>query len=116
MTGLDTPHPSRLEDKATLESDLSAVLEAEMGWGVDSALPGLPICPDKLIPAGALAAFRRRLDTVTAQNVPDGLIGDFAVKTFQCPDDPVVAPGPIFSGESDDQRLQLGTDTLTSGV
>ena len=34
VTGLDTLLPSRLEDKATLESDLSAAPEAEMGWGV----------------------------------------------------------------------------------
>ena len=37
VTGLDTLLPSRLEDKATLESDLSAAPEAEMGWGVRSS-------------------------------------------------------------------------------
>ena len=42
VTGLDTLLPSRLEDKATLESDLSAAPEAEMGWGLEK-VPGLPI-------------------------------------------------------------------------
>ena len=64
--------------------------------------------PDELIPAGALTAFRRRLDPVTAQNIPNRPIGDFVVQTFQCARDAVVASAPIFSGESDDQRFYLG--------
>src|SRR5919106_3690000 len=39
VTGLDTLLPSRPEDKATLESDLSAAPEAEMGWGVITPWP-----------------------------------------------------------------------------
>ena len=39
VTGLDTLLPSRLEDKATLESDLSAEPVAGIGAGVQRSRP-----------------------------------------------------------------------------
>jgi len=56
---------------------------------------------------GPAFALRRRRYTPTAQDVADRLIRDLMSQIGESPDDPIIAPRPIFLGHSDDQSLDF---------
>src|SRR5215472_13912070 len=62
-----------------------------------------------------LAPLRCRLDSVSSQDVAYRLIGDGMAEIGKGPDDAVVSPTGILSGEADDQRFHVRRDAGSAG-
>jgi hypothetical protein len=55
---------------------------------------------DELFPGGRLISLRRGRETVTFQDVPDRLIARLVTDVCQRAGEPVIPPGPIVLGET----------------
>jgi hypothetical protein len=82
----------------------------DLGRGNVSPCEQREVDANEFCPRGPAFALRRRRYTVTAQNITDRLIGDFMSQIGERPDDPIIAPGPIFLGHADDQSFDLSVD------
>src|SRR5258705_9158714 len=70
---------------------------------------------DEILRGSILAPFGRRLDSVSAKDVADRLIGNEVAEISQGSHDAVVSPAGVLSGEADDESFQVRRDAGPAG-
>ena len=66
---------------------------------------------NEILPGGIVNPLGRRGDPVSAKDVCDGLIGDRMAEIGKRSDNPVVSPTGVFSGDGDNERLDVARDS-----